>query len=136
MAREFMTKMLGGDERLCKALIPNYAIGCRRLTPAPGYLESMKAPNVEVVTDKIKRFVAAGIELETGEVLEVDAIICATGFDTSFCPPFPVVGRTGNLQEIWTKDTPKSYMSLAVAGMPNYFSKHPAGFSSSFPAND
>lgn len=121
--REFMTAMLGGDARLCKALIPTYPVGCRRFTPAPGYLESLRAPNVEVVTDKIRRFVAEGIELETGEVLKVDAIICATGFDSSFCPPFPVVGRRGNLQDLWAKSTPKSYMSLAVADMPNYFSK-------------
>jgi cation diffusion facilitator CzcD-associated flavoprotein CzcO len=124
-AREFMAAMLGGDERLCKALIPTFPVGCRRLTPAPGYLESMRAPNVDVVTDKIRRFVAEGMELETGEMIKVDAIICATGFDHSFRPPFPVMGREGNLQDLWGKETPKAYMSLAIPGMPNYFSEFP-----------
>ena len=122
-ATEYMTVMLGGDERLCKALIPTFAMGCRRLTPAPGYLEAMRARHVELVTDKIRRVLPEGVELVTGEVLKVDVIVCATGFDASFCPPFPIIGRNGNLQEVWTKETPKAYMSLAVAGMPNYFSK-------------
>lgn len=117
--------MLGGDERLCKALIPNFPLGTRRMTPAPGYLEALRKDNVEVVVGNIKRFLADGIEMVSGEVLKVDTIICATGFDISFRPRFPLVGREGNLQDIWSEETPKAYMSCAVAGMPNYFSKPP-----------
>lgn len=123
--REFMAAMLGGDPKLCKALIPDFSIGCRRLTPAPGYLEAMRDPRVEVVTEGIRRLVPKGIELVNGEVLEVDAVVCATGFDRSFRPPFPIVGRKGNLQDVWKVETPASYMSVGVAGMPNYFSKSP-----------
>lgn len=123
--REYMTMMLGGDERLCKALIPDFPLGTRRMTPAPGYLEALRRDNVEVVVGDIRRFVADGIEMASGEVLKVDAIICATGFDISFRPRFPLVGREGNLQVIWSEETPKAYMSCAVAGMPNYFSKPP-----------
>ncbi|KAL0938897.1 phenylacetone monooxygenase [Colletotrichum truncatum] len=119
--KEFMTAMLRGDEKLCKQLIPEFALGCKRLTPAPGYLESFHDPRVSLHTDNIKKFVAEGIQLNNGEVLEVDAIICATGFDSSFRPSFPLVGRNGNLQDIWPKQTPKAYMSLAVDGLPNYF---------------
>lgn len=121
--KEFMTAMLGGNETLCKQLIPEFPLGCKRLTPASGYLESFHDPRVSLHTDAIKRFVAQGIELANGEILEVDAIICATGFDSSFRPSFPLVGRQGNLQDIWSEQTPKAYMSLAVAGLPNYFSK-------------
>lgn len=115
--------ILGGDERLCQALIPNFPLGTRRMTPAPGYLEALRKDNVEVVVGDIRRFVADGIEMASGEVLKVDTIICATGFDISFRPRFPLVGREGNLQDKWSEDTPKAYMSCAVAGMPNYFSK-------------
>ncbi|CAN8099376.1 unnamed protein product [Discula destructiva] len=118
---KYMTMMLGGDERLCKQLIPNFPIGTRRLTPAPGYLEALRQPNVEVVSGGIRRFVADGIEMESGEVLKVDVIICATGFNLSFCPRFPIVGREGNLQDTWGSGKPEAYMSLAVKGMPNYF---------------
>ncbi|KAF6841802.1 phenylacetone monooxygenase [Colletotrichum musicola] len=119
--KEFMMAMLKGDEKLCKQLIPDFALGCKRLTPAPGYLESFHDPRVSLHTNAIKRFVPQGIELSDGQVLEVDAIICATGFDTSFRPSFPLVGRNGNLQDIWSEQIPKAYMSLAVPGLPNYF---------------
>lgn len=119
--REYMTMMLGGDERLCKALIPNFPLGTRRITPAPGYFEALRKDNVEVVIGSIERFVADGIQMESGEVLKADAIVCATGFDISFCPRFPLIGREGDLRDTWSKETPKAYMSCAVAGMPNYF---------------
>lgn len=121
--RKYMTMMLGGDEQLCKQLIPTFPIGTRRLTPAPGYFEALQQKNVEVVSGSIRRFVADGIEMDSGDVLKVDAIICATGFDLSFCPRFPVVGREGDLQEIWGSGKPEAYMSVAVQGMPNYFSE-------------
>lgn len=117
--------VLRGDEKLCKALIPDFPVGTRRMTPAPGYLEALQKDNVEVVSGDIRRFVAEGIEMTSGEVLQVDAIICATGFDISFRPRFPLVGRQGNLQDTWSEETPQAYMSCAVAGMPNYFSKTP-----------
>ncbi|KAG8165099.1 hypothetical protein KVR01_005374 [Diaporthe batatas] len=119
--KEYMTMVLRGDEKLCKALIPDFPVGTRRMTPAPGYLEALQRENVEVVSGDIRRFVADGIEMNSGEVLKVDAIICATGFDISFRPRFPLVGREGNLQDTWSEETPKAYMSCAVAGMPNYF---------------
>ncbi|KAL2022759.1 hypothetical protein VTK56DRAFT_4575 [Thermocarpiscus australiensis] len=119
--KEYMTAMLGGNDELCKALIPDFPLGCRRMTPGHGYLQALTKPNVEVRRSGINRFVPEGIELETGEILKVDAIVCATGFDTSFCPRFPIIGRDGNLQVRWRKETPKAYMSCAVPGLPNYF---------------
>jgi len=118
--RQYMAAMLGGDETLCRALIPTFPLGCRRMTPAPQYLRSLTKPNVQVVTERMKRMVREGIELESGEIITLDAIVCATGFDVSFCPRFPLIGRSGNLQDTWGKQTPKAYMSCAVPGMPNY----------------
>jgi cation diffusion facilitator CzcD-associated flavoprotein CzcO len=119
----YMNALLGADERLCKALIPTYPVGCRRLTPAPDYLKSLTKENVRVVTDKIVRVVPTGIEISTGEVIEVDALICATGFDLSFKPRFPLISKKVNLQDLWTKNLPRAYMSCAVPGFPNFFSK-------------
>jgi hypothetical protein len=135
-----MTAMLGGDEKLCKALIPDYPLGSRRMTPGHGYLQALTKPNVEVKAGGIRRFVAEGIELESGEVLKVDAIVCATGFETSFRPRFPIIGRTGNLQERWARETPKAYLSCAVPGLPNYFMfigpNGPIGHGSVFTASE
>ncbi|KAJ4295958.1 hypothetical protein N0V88_004660 [Collariella sp. IMI 366227] len=101
MVKQYMQTMLQGNEELW-------------------YLRAVVQPNVEVRRSSIKRFVPEGIELESGEVLKVDVVVCATGFDTSFCPRFPIIGRNGNLQERWRKETPKAYMSCAVDGLPNY----------------
>lgn len=48
-------------------------------------------------------------------------VVCATGFDVSHCPYYPVIGRQGvSLADRW-KDEPESYLSLACPGFPNYF---------------
>jgi cation diffusion facilitator CzcD-associated flavoprotein CzcO len=48
-------------------------------------------------------------------------MICATGFDTSFRPRFSIIGRGGkDLREEWV-DEPRSYLSIAAHGFPNYF---------------
>ncbi|KAJ5355635.1 hypothetical protein N7517_010244 [Penicillium concentricum] len=118
-----MRGALKDDPDLIRAVIPTtFPAGCRRLTPGPGYLESLSATNVRVVTEGIRKVLPGGIELISGEFVELDAIICATGFDVSFCPRFPIVGKNGhNLQDIWTKNLPAAYMSCTVADMPNYF---------------
>lgn len=124
-ATEYMKEALGGNERLCNAIIPKFPLGCRRLTPAVDYLWALRKPNVRVVTDPIASIEAKGLRTEKGELIEVDAIICATGFDVSFRPRFPILGRRGNLQDLWTERVPKSYMSCAVPDFPNYFSTSP-----------
>lgn len=119
---EMKTK-LGSNQRLIEKMIPEFAVGCRRPTPGNGYLEALSKPNVRVVTDHIDKIVPEGIALVTGEVLNVDTFICATGFDISFCPRFSLVGRNGiKLSEQW-KDLPTAYLSLAADNFPNYFSE-------------
>ena len=50
----------------------------------------------------------------------MDVLICATGFDTTFRPRFPVIGpKRNNLQDDW-KDEPKSYFGIAAPNIPNY----------------
>lgn len=93
----------------------------RRPTPGVGYLEALSAKNARVVFDPIARVVEKGIELKTGETVELDVIICATGFDVSWRPHFPVIGRSGlDLSEHW-KERPQAYLSFSVPNFPNYF---------------
>lgn len=119
---EMKTK-LNHDERLLNRIVPDFAVGCRRPTPGNGYLESLTKPNVRVITNDIKMIVPDGIVLSTGELIKVDALICATGFDVSFCPRFPIIGRDGiSLGEQWQKK-PEAYLSMAAENFPNYLSK-------------
>jgi hypothetical protein len=58
---------------------------------------------------------------DSGEQFNVDTIICATGFNMSFAPRFPIIGRNNtNLQAKW-EETPECYLSVTAADMPNYF---------------
>ena len=92
----------------------------RRPTPGVGYLEALTQKNVRVVFESIKQIVPQGIELESGEIIELDAIVCATGFDVSWKPRFPVIGRGGiDIREQWDQ-RPTAYLSLAVPNFPNY----------------
>jgi hypothetical protein len=51
----------------------------------------------------------------------LDVIICATGFDISQDPTFPIIGRDCiSLSDKWARE-PESYISLACPDMPNYF---------------
>jgi cation diffusion facilitator CzcD-associated flavoprotein CzcO len=117
-----MITKLGGNEELVKHMIPDFAVGCRRPTPGNGYLEALTKPNVRVVTQEIQSVVEDGIVLATGELTKIDVFVCATGFDISFSPRFPLVGRNGvSLAEQW-KEKPEAYLSLACDNFPNYFS--------------
>lgn len=119
-----MRTKLGPNNPLADFIIPKFAVGCRRPTPGNGYLESLTKPNVRVVTDEIAEVIPEGILLTTGEKISVDVFICATGFDLSFCPRFPIFGRNGvDLSEQW-KDRATAYLSVAPENMPNYFSQY------------
>ena len=114
-----MKEKLGGDEELSSKLIPDWEVGCRRATPGPGYLESFKRENVSLVTTSIDRVEANGIRTTDGQLHELDVIVCATGFDVSHRPAWPLIGRNGlTLAEAW-KDEPVSYLSLAAPAFPN-----------------
>lgn len=116
-----MKAKLNGDEELARKLTPEYEVGCRRATPGPGYLEAFTRDNVSLVTESINHIEAKGIRTTDGTLHEFDAIVCATGFNVSHRPPFPLLGRNGlDLSDAWV-DEPTSYLSLCAAQFPNFF---------------
>ena len=122
VASEQMAEKLGHDKRLCDVLIPKWELGCRRITPGPGYLESFLQPNCSITNSAITSVSDHAVHTADGETYECDVIVCATGFDVSHRPRYPIVGRdkTTDLREQWAED-PESYMSVAVPEYPNYF---------------
>ncbi|KAG0650731.1 FAD-binding monooxygenase moxY [Hyphodiscus hymeniophilus] len=116
-----MKKKLAGKPEIYEALEPKWSPGCRRLTPGPGFLEALVKDNVHFSRMKIVGVSKNEILLENGTRRKVDAIICATGFDTSFLPRFPIEGHNGTLLSEQWKDTASSYLSLATPNFPNLF---------------
>lgn len=118
--RKMMEERLNFDPELCSKLIPEWKVGCRRLSPGEGYLEALQKPNVRAEFSGIETVKEFGIETAAG-FEEFDAIVCATGFDVSFTPSWEVRGKDGiNLAEQW-RDDPKAYFGICAPNMPNYF---------------
>ncbi|KAK6837420.1 hypothetical protein RU639_001527 [Aspergillus parasiticus] len=118
---ENLKEKLATKPELIPLLQPEFAVGCRRPSPGLGYLEALVSPKCEVIWGGVTEFTQNGIRNSNGVETTTDTIICATGFELSYAPRFPIIGRNGvNLQEKWLK-APESYLSVMAADMPNYF---------------
>ncbi|KAK0295900.1 hypothetical protein LTR91_011249 [Friedmanniomyces endolithicus] len=120
-ATKQMAAKLSNDTRLCEMLIPKWEVGCRRITPGPGYLESFTKPNCHVTNSKITHISEGAVHTEDGQTHKVDVVVCATGFDVSHRPQYPLIGLNDvDLRDSWDHE-PESYLSVAAPDMPNYF---------------
>ncbi|KAI5237941.1 FAD/NAD(P)-binding domain-containing protein [Aureobasidium subglaciale] len=118
---ENMKKRLAKKPELFDWLKPDFAPGCRRLTPGPGFLEALVEENVDFVRDRITHIQPTGVVTEDGKLHEIDVLVCATGFHTGAPPPFPVTGIDGiALPDHWEQRA-TSYLSLATDKFPNLF---------------
>lgn len=110
------------NKQLESVLIPEWSVGCRRLTPGTNYLESLSDNNVKVVYGEITQITESGVICDDGKgEYPVEVLICATGFDTTFKPRFPLIGTTQEkLSDVW-KDDPRGYFGIATNNYPNYF---------------
>jgi cation diffusion facilitator CzcD-associated flavoprotein CzcO/acetyl esterase/lipase len=110
------------DPQLRAQLTPDYPIGCKRILLSNEYLATMARPNVNLVTQGIRRITADGIETVDGQHHRVDAIVYGTGFAaTEFLAPMTITGRDGlELNEAWRKGA-QAYLGMTVPGFPNFF---------------
>lgn len=89
IAEEMKRRIGPGQEKLLDFIIPKWSPGCRRVSPADGYLEALVSPNVEPVYGEIDHVTEKGIIVD-GQEHELDILVCATGFTPAFKPPFKV----------------------------------------------
>lgn len=109
------------SEALQQRLIPQHGVGCRRPTTGIGFLESLASPNTEIVWGPIHKVTQAGVVDCHHHEHPLDILVCATGFDTTYVPRFPLVGCNGiNVQDKWAQH-PRAYMATATDVCPNYF---------------
>lgn len=119
--KQQMEARLAKKPEIADLLVPSFSVGCRRLTPGPGFLEALTEENVDFIPTKIARVNPDGIELADGRQVDIDVLICATGFQTSAPPPFPVVGPDGLTLASRFEPYPETYLSIATDGFPNFF---------------
>lgn len=110
------------DPNIADRITPKFSVGCRRITPGDPYLNAIQQPNVKVVFEEAVSITESSVVGKDGtEVTDVNTIVCATGFDTSFRPAFPIVGRNRvDLREKWAK-RPEGYLGLTAPDIPNFF---------------
>lgn len=79
---ESMSRRLASRPEIFQHLKPNYPVACKRVSPGPRYLECLVRENLDFIPKSVKKVTETGIIDDDGNLREVDAIICATGFDT------------------------------------------------------
>lgn len=110
-------KALGDDYPVEKHFSPSYKPWDQRFCVAPDgdFFEAIKAGKASVATDQIKTITQTGIELESGETLDADIIISATG----------LVMQVGGGAEIevdgrdFTPSRSLVYRGMMLSGVPN-----------------
>lgn len=83
MLKKYMREELGDDFDIEKHFTPAYKPWDQRFCAAPDgdFFLALKNGSASVVTDQIERFTETGITLKSGETLEADVIIPATGLE-------------------------------------------------------
>ena len=82
LATAFLERTVA-DPDLRRALTPDYPFRCKRVLLGDDYYRALQQDHVELVTDPIDRITETSIRTATGEVVDADAIVLATGFETS-----------------------------------------------------
>lgn len=109
------------DEQLRRTLTPTHPLGCKRLVFATDYLQALTRPNVEVVASAARSLRAKSLVTEDGSELDVDVVLCATGYAAAdYLGQIEVIGEAGTLRDTW-RDGAYAYLGMAVPGFPNFF---------------
>ncbi len=106
-----------GDDYVEKHFTPRYNPWDQRLCLIPNadLFESIKSGKADVVTDHIARFTESGLELASGERLDADIIVTATGLQLVVLSGIEVEvdGSPVDLSETW------SYKGMMFSDVPN-----------------
>jgi len=110
------------DEELRRKLTPDHPLGCKRLVFATDYLQTLTQPHVEVVSSPARALRSRSLVTEDGSELDVDVVLCATGYAAAdYLGQIEVTGEGGrSLRETW-RDGAHAYLGMTVPGFPNFF---------------
>ena len=110
-------KELGPDYDVDRHFTPSYNPWDQRLCLVPNsdLFKAIRSGRASVITDEITTFTETGIELKSGEVLEADIIVTATGLAmvTLGEMDFVVDGEPVDFSKTWT------YKGFAYSDVPN-----------------
>lgn len=122
LSTRFMRRELKGDPELAEKVWPDYTFGCKRVLFSSSWIETLRKPHVELVTDSISEITAEGVTTADGTARKADALIWATGFATTgFMAPLQITGRDGHtLDEAWSRGA-HAHLGMTVPKFPSMF---------------
>ncbi len=108
------------DPEMRRKVTPDYKVGCKRTLLSNEWYPALVKPNVDLITDGVREIRGNTIIDGTGRAVEVDAIVCATGFKVpTEAAPYPITGANGlSINDAWA-DGAEAYKGVTVSGFPN-----------------
>lgn len=125
--RQFFTRyvreQLAGHEELVPLVLPDYPPFAKRMLLDNGWYSTLRKPNVTLIPDRLQKVSGKRLTAGTGEEIEADVIILATGYQTTqVLGSYEVIGRDGRvLREFWNGDDAAAFLGTLVSGFPNFF---------------
>jgi len=124
LVQKQMTKYIThkAPKELVDQLLPKYPPGCKRIVVDPGYLDALHKPNVHLTYDAIDKIVPEGILTKKGDLVPLDVIVFATGFDVeNFRVDLTGSGGRKLTEYFASKNGPTAYLGTTLPGFPNFF---------------
>lgn len=110
------------DPELRARLTPDYPLGCKRILVTDEYYPTLQQDHVTLETRGIKGVEPAGVRLTDNTLIELDDLICATGFDiTGSVSNVEISGLNEQLLADSQRDKPQAMHGMTVPGFPNLF---------------
>ncbi|VEF10430.1 flavin-containing monooxygenase FMO [Pseudomonas fluorescens] len=105
-------------------LVPDFAIGCKRVLLSNTYYPALSRANVTLHTREqgVASLDESGINTADGAHIDVDLIIWSTGYDaTDGVISYPVSGKNAvQLRDVWA-EYPRAYLGTSLPDFPNLF---------------
>ncbi|MEV1292855.1 NAD(P)/FAD-dependent oxidoreductase [Pseudonocardia sp. NPDC049635] len=119
----YLLEQLEGRPDLIEKCLPDYPPFGKRMLLDNGWYQTLRRPNVELVTEAVAEITATGLRGADGTRVDADVIIMATGFHTHrYLWPMEIRGRGGRtLTEVWGAEDAHAYLGITVPGFPNLF---------------
>jgi cyclohexanone monooxygenase len=113
------------NPQVAERLVPEIALGAKRICADTGYYETFNRPNVDLIDLRSEPLVTVTPDSirTTARDVKIDTIVLALGFDavTGAYSKIDIRGCAGRrLAEAW-RDGPSTYLGMSVAGFPNMF---------------
>jgi 4-hydroxyacetophenone monooxygenase len=119
----YLEEQLAGREDLIEKALPHYPPFGKRMLLDNGWFAALKHPSVDLVTDRVTEVTETGVRTSSGEEIDADVIVFATGFQAQrLLHPLDIRGRGGvSVRDVWGDDDARAYLGMTTPGFPNLF---------------